>query len=293
MGMVTIRHKDLEATVDSMGAQLMSLKLDGGEYLWQGDERWWSRRAPVLFPIVGCLRNDFATSAQGDVRLKRHGIARLYDHEVASASDDAVTFRLRSSDETRAAFPYDFELDMTYALGDGGLTQTFAVTNTGGVMLPFTLGGHPAFNVPVPGDDEAFDEYELRFARPWTAYTPAIDGSGIADFGTTTLVVDDADVLPLSHELIARLLTITLLDVPDRTITLVGPSSGHGVTLDFAGFDYLGIWTAAPDAPFVAIEPWRGCATARDESDAFEDKRGITMLRPGETNRYSFGIRPF
>jgi Galactose mutarotase and related enzymes len=293
MSMVTIRHEDLEATIDSMGAQLMSLKLDGGEYLWQGDKRWWSRRAPVLFPIVGCLRNDFATSAQGDVRLKRHGIARLYDHEVASASEDAVTFRFASSDETRASFPYDFELDMTYALSDRGLTQTFVVTNTGSVTLPFTLGGHPAFNIPAPGSNEAFDEYEFRFARPWTAYTPAIDDAGIADFGTTTLVVDDADVLPLSHELIAHLLTITLLDVPDRTITLVGPHSGHGVTLDFAGFDYLGIWTAALDAPFVAIEPWRGCATARDESDVFEDKRGTTILQPNETGRYSFDIRPF
>lgn len=293
MGTVTIRHKNLEATIDSMGAQLMSLKLAGGEYLWQGDKRWWSRRAPVLFPIVGCLRNDFATSTQGDVRLKRHGIARLYDHEVASISEDTVTFRLTSSDETRAAFPYDFELGMTYALSDECLTQTFAVTNTGSVALPFTLGGHPAFNIPIPGSDEAFDEYEFRFTRPWTAYTPAIDGDGIADFGTKTLLMDGSDVLPLSHELIDRLLTITLLDVPDRTITLVGPSSGHGVTLDFAGFDYLGIWTAALDAPFVAIEPWRGCATALDESDAFEDKRGITILHPDETGRYSFDIRPF
>jgi len=293
MGMVTIRHKGFEATIDSMGAQLMSLKLNGGEYLWQGDRRWWPRRAPVLFPIVGCLHNDFATSAQGDVRLKRHGIARLYDHEVASVSDDVVTFRLTSTDETRAAFPYDFELDMTYALGDEGLTQTFAVTDTGGVALPFTLGGHPAFNVPVPGSDEAFDEYEFRFTRPWTAYTPAMDDAGIADFDTKTLLVDSSDVLPLSHELIDRLLTITLLDVPDRMITLVGPNSGHGVTLDFAGFDYLGIWTAALDAPFVAIEPWRGCAAALDESDVFEDKRGITILNPGETSRYSFGIRPF
>ena len=116
---------------------------------------------------------------------------------------------------------------MTYALSDRGLTQTFVVTNTGSVTLPFTLGGHPAFNIPAPGSNEAFDEYEFRFARPWTAYTPAIDDAGIADFGTTTLVVDDADVLPLSHELIAHLLTITLLDVPDRTITLVGPHSGH------------------------------------------------------------------
>ena len=293
MSLTTIGSAGYEATIDSKGAQLMSLRLDGGEYLWQGDKRWWPRRAPVLFPIVGCLRNDFATSAQGDVHLKRHGIARLYDHEVVSTAPNAVTFRFDSTDETRAAFPYDFRLEMTYALGERGLTQTFSVTDTGSVPLPFTLGGHPAFNVPVPGSDEAFDDYELRFAHPWTASTPAISDEGIADFATRTPLLDDSDVLPLSHALIDRVLTITLVDVPDRTVTLVGPQSGHGVELDFEGFDYLGIWTAATDAPFLAIEPWRGCATDVNESDVFEEKRGTTTLLPGETGAYSFTIRPF
>lgn len=294
MGTLTnISAGRLSAQIDATGAQLMSLKLGEGEYLWQGDERFWPRRAPVLFPIVGCLRNDFATSSQGEVHLKRHGIARLYDHAIVEQAPSSVTYELVSSDETRAAYPFDFKLNMSYAVDGERLTQTFSVTNTGAVDLPFTLGGHPAFNVPVPGEEGAsFSDYALVFPERWTASVPTIDERGLHDFSTMHELFRDSDRLRLSHELIDRLLTVVFVDVPGRGVRLEGPS-GHGVELSFDGFDYLGVWTASSEAPFVAIEPWVGCATAYDESDVFEEKRGTIVLAPGETCERSFSMRPF
>ena len=290
--LTTISSGNLEATVDSMGAQLMSLRLNGAEYLWQGDERYWARRAPVLFPIVGCLRGDHAVSAQGDVSLKRHGIARLYEHGIVERDDAHVIFELSSSDETRESFPFDFRLNMTYSVEGGRLAQTFRVTNTGEVDLPFTLGGHPAFNVPAPGGEgEAFSDYELVFPQRWTAVVPSIDEAGLHDFSSTHEVMRDSDRLPLSHELFERLLTMVLVDVPGRSVRLVGPS-GHGVEVCFDGFAYLGVWTSSPDSPFVAIEPWVGCATAYDESDVFEEKRGTVTLAPGASYERTFTVRP-
>ena len=291
--LTSISDGTLAATVDSAGAQLMSLTLGGAEYLWQGDPAFWPRRAPVLFPIVGCLRGGRASSAQGEVTLGRHGIARLFEHELVAKTESSVTYELRSSEETRSAYPFGFTLNMTYAIEAGALRQTFAVTNTGSVDLPFTLGGHPAFNVPAPGcEGEAFDDYELVFARPWTAEVPAIDADGLQDFQHMTEVMRDSDRLPLSHELFERLLTVVLLDVPERRATLCGPA-GHGVELSFDGFDYLGVWTASAEAPFVAVEPWVGCATAHDESDVFEEKRGTITLAPGASCERSFTMRPF
>ncbi len=291
MSAVTISRDHLSASIDTMGAELTSLALDGREYLWQADPRWWGRRAPVLFPIVGSLRDDRATSAQGPVALGRHGLARSCEHAVAERSDDAVTFELTDTPETRAIYPYAFRLMMTYALtGPSSLTQTFRVENTGDVDLPFSVGGHPAFNVPVPGaSDERFEDYALEFAEAWTYASPAITDGGLFTYDTMKPVLDNERTLSLSRDLF-EYDTLMFEDVPGSTVTLRGAASGAGVRVDFEGFPYLGIWSAAGDAPFLAIEPWTGHATMTSEDDAFEHKRGITVLAPGGVDERSFTI---
>lgn len=280
----------VSAAVDSAGAQLMSLTLDGGEYLWQRDEAFWPRCAPVLFPIVGNLRNDRADSAQGEIKFGRHGLARNYEHELIEQADDHLTYELRSSEDTHAKFPYDFCLRMTYRIVGDGLEQEFYVENTGDVTLPFVVGGHPAFNVPAPGDDADFSAYCLKFAEPWTYASPTISTkTGLLDFGNRFTLLEDADTLPLTHELF-DVDTLTFENVPQRTVTLVGPA-GHGMRVDFEGFDYLGVWSA-PNAPFVALEPWVGTATRTDEDDVFEHKQGMLFLEPDESIVKSFVMRP-
>ena len=291
--LATISHGRLQVSVDAHGAQLRSLKLDGVEYLWQVDERWWPRSAPVLFPIVGCLRNGFATSAAGACHMGRHGVARNFDHELLENTGAALRWRLDSTPETRESYPYDWRLEMTYAIeGDATLSQTYAVTNTGDVDLPFFLGGHPAFNVPV-ADGERFEDYRLRFARPWTAMTPALTADGLQDYDDVRTLFSDADELPLTHELFEPG-SFVLEDVPGSTITMAGPS-GHGVRVDFAGFDHIGVWSAPPAAdgtptPFVALEPWCGTATRTDEDDVLEHKQNLIVAAPGQTVTRTFRI---
>lgn len=290
--MTTISRDGLTARIDSMGAQLCSLALDGREYLWQADPAFWGKHAPVLFPIVGNLRGDTATSAAGPCSMARHGLARIYEHELVGVSEDgsSVTYEFSSSDETLKAYPYQFKLNMTYALtGPASLTQTFAVTNTGDVDLPFSVGGHPAFNIPVPdAGDEAFEDYEFRFAEPWTAECPKILGGGLADPEDTFTPVKDADTLALTRDCFAYD-TMIFDHVPGNTVTLAGTTSGRGIRVDFPGFDYLGVWSA-PGAPFVALEPWTGHATYTTEDDVLEHKENITILEAGKTDTRAFTI---
>ena len=269
----------------------MSVTLDGGEYLWQRDERFWPRCAPVLFPIVGNIRDDRATSAQGEIKFGRHGLARNYEHDLIARGEDSLTYELVSSDDTRAKYPYDFCLRMTYRIVDDALEQEFYVENTGDVTLPFVVGGHPAFNVPAPGDDADFSDYCLKFAEKWSYTSPTISTeTGLLDWQDRFTLLEDSDTLPLTHELF-DVDTLTFEDVPGRTITLVGPA-GHGMRVDFDGFDYLGVWSA-PNAPFVALEPWCGTATRTDEDDVFEHKQGMMFLKPGESCVKTFVMRPF
>ena len=330
---VSLRHGRLSAAVDPMGAQLLSLQLDGREYLWQGDPRFWARRAPVLFPLVGSLRDGRAESSQGPCVMGRHGIARNYEPAVIDrvADGSSVTFELRDSTETRGAYPYSFKLNMTYAItGEATLSQTFRVTNTGDATLPFCVGGHPAFNVPMgasaqdahagegeacakasaatneargesgavagaaEGDaaNETFDDYVLKFARPWSCTLPVIGEDGLMSWDNAFECPQGSDTVTLTHASFAHD-ALMFTDVPDSVLTLLGTKSGHGVRVEFPGFPFIGVWSAANDAPFVALEPWSGHTTAHDEDDVFEHKAGMTLLAPGETNERTFHITLF
>lgn len=295
---ISISNGSLTASIDTMGAQLMSLQKGKSEYLWQGDANWWPRRAPILFPIVGVLKDGKAESAEGTVTLARHGLARLNQFNVVEQSTSSVTLQLKSTEETRKSYPYDFELRLIFSLSDDTLTQTYEVTNTGNVVLPFTLGAHPAFNIPIPGvEATSLDQYHLLFTRSWTSFGPSITDEGLCDYATPQKLVVDSDTLPLSWELIDREKTITLEDVPDRRITLTASaeasSEAHGVQVDFEGFDYLGIWSAAPGCPFVALEPWCGIADTVDTDGVFEHKPGIMCLNPEQNIAKTLSIKIF
>lgn len=291
----TISKGGLTASFDSMGAQLTSLQLNGSEYLWQADSRWWGKHAPILFPIVGRLRDDHAESAAGPCNMKQHGVGRIMEHKLLGVSEDgsSVTYELVDTQESRAAYPYAFKLNMTYAItGPATLAQTFTVTNTGDVDLPFCVGGHPAFNVPAPGgaeEGEAFEDYELRFAESWTAVCPKIVSGGLADPEDTFTPLADGDVIHMSRSCFDYD-TMVFSHVPGNTVTLVGTKTGRGIRVDFPGFDFLGVWSAAPDAPFVALEPWTGHATFTTEDDVLEHKEGMKLLVPGATDERTFTI---
>ena len=286
------------ATIETFGSQLASLKVRDVEYLWQRDAKWWPKSAPILFPMVGSLRGDAAICAGGTCHMGRHGLARDYQHEIVEQSESSVTLRLESSEDTRAKYPYDFRLDLTFALegtGEAGsttLVNTFTVTNTGEVPMPFCLGGHPAFNVPL-AEGETFEDYKLEFSEPWSASTPVIAEGGLLSYEALVTLFEDASELALTHKLFEQD-AVVLEGVPGDTLTMVGPA-GKGVRVDFAGFDHIGIWSAAAaadgsEAPFVALEPWCGTATRTDEDNVFEHKQNVITAAPGETVVRSFSV---
>lgn len=290
----TIAKGNVTARISSMGAELTSFVVDGREYLWQADPAFWGKHAPVLFPIVGSLRADEATCAAGTCRMPRHGLARIAEHAVKVVAEDgsSVTFEYCDTPETLEAYPYHFKLNMTYAItGEATLTQAFAVTNTGDVDMPFSVGGHPAFNVPAPGaEGEGFEDYVIEFSEPWACTAPRIAEGGLLTFDEASVPVENSDVLPVTRELFAND-AVMLTDVPGGTLTLRGSKSGRGVRVDFADFKYIGLWSAQQgNSPFIALEPWTGHATLTSEDDVFEHKSNITILAPGETAEYSFSI---
>ena len=289
---VTIRNDRLTVSVDSLGAELSSVRSsDGIEYLWQGDPAHWRGRAPILFPYVGRLRNGRAESACGLIQGEGHGFARRMEWELTDKNDSAVTFTLHDNENTRKGYPYAFSLSLTYMLEGRALTEIYTVHNPGTVSLPYCIGGHPAFNVPLCGN-EKFEEYFVLFDRKETADCPQVDMAQGLILSERNRFLSSSDRFALNHVLFRG--DALIFDRLQSThVRLCSSVSGRGVELDMAGWNILGIWSPAKDAPFVCLEPWTGCATREDEDDCFEHKTGMTLLAPGERAEKRFSLRFF
>lgn len=285
------KNQKLSAKVDSLGAQLVSLKgKDGFEYLWTGDPRYWKGQAPVLFPIVGALREGRAKIDGQWYEMGQHGFARRREFSMAQQQENQVSLQLSSNFETKKLYPFDFSLTVTYTLLETGIETAFSIKNTGDRAMPFAVGGHPGFNIPV--DEKAvFEDYTICFEMPEDQRCPAIvEGEALIDPGKTAYEMHNCGEIPLSHSLFYHDALI-FEGLRSKKVRVMNKATGKGVELDFSQFPMLGIWSAKNDGPYVCLEPWTGCATRTDEGDEFEKKKGMLLLPAGDTAKYAFTVK--
>ena len=148
--MNTLKNEFIEIEVADHGAELQSLRKNGKEYLWQGDARYWGRRSPVLFPMVGRVWGDVYRHNGRKFELGQHGFARDMDFTLISRTDSSLTYRLRSNESTLQLYPFDFTLDITYRIDGSTLAVSWSVTNDSTEVMPFQIGAHPAFMISTP-----------------------------------------------------------------------------------------------------------------------------------------------
>ena len=179
--LATITNGVYTAQVDPLGAQLVSLKgPEGFEHLWVGYPQYWKEHAPVLFPIVGALR-DNRTQIGGEwYSMNRHGFAKASQFTLVEEGKDRLAHCLTADAETEKRYPFQFALTVAYTLKADGYETEFTVENRGGEPLPFVIGGHPGFNVPV-NEAAAFEDYVIRFEQPETQRCPVILDTGLID----------------------------------------------------------------------------------------------------------------
>lgn len=269
------------------GAMLHSLVKDGVEYLWQGDKEHWGGQAPVCFPIVGVLKGGKANAFGKPCEMKRHGVARINPFEIKEQGPNSVCFVQKSSEKTKKEFPFDYLLQIKYTVLGNSVTTEYTVKNTGNCKLPFQIGGHPAFNCPLESG-ERFEDYSVKFDKVLNhpCLRPDIH-SGIIDISKRYDVIKNSNEIKMDHSLFVD--DAMVFDgIKSRSATL--SAGGRGVQIDYQDFDNLLIWSSANGGDFVALEPWTGISTCSDESDAFENKRGITVLEPGEEASFKFKI---
>mgnify|MGYP005787690127 CR=1 FL=1 len=291
---LTLKNDRFTASVTSVGAELLSLKnRDGLEYMWQKDPKYWGKTSPVLFPIVGNLRNDKVTFHGTEYGMAKHGLCRAAEFTVESHSDTDAVFSLCSSEETLAHYPYQFKLTLAYHLSETGISITYTVENIDNQPIDFCFGAHPGFNVPLEGVG-TFSDYRLEF----NADEP--DGCPVFDFENNQINMDKrvdfmkgSRTLPLDYSYFDEDALVFDKVHSDR-VRLVSDKTERGVEVRFADFDFVAFWTPIKmDAPFLCIEPWCGMAVCSDEGDTFEEKRGVKHLETGASRSFVMEILPF
>lgn len=279
-----LSNPQLSVTVQSEGAELCSIQdAAGTEYLWQADPAIWNRHAPILFPIIGKLRNGQYELDGKPFSMSKHGFARTSDFQLIDHTQNELVFQLLPTAETRTCYPYEFDLKISYRLIEETLHIQYAVRNTGSSLMPFSIGAHPGFTLPGP-----IDECFLQFEKMETLNAHLLSEHGLFSEETVP-ALQNTNILQLSETLFDRDALI-FLNVESEKISLRSRNSPRRLTVEFAGFQQLGIW-AKPGAPFVCIEPWFGYDDPEIPYGDFTDKPGIQRLPAGETFTCEHRIR--
>jgi len=283
----TLESHGASATFDTFGGELTGYQKNGIEYVWQGDPAYWASHAPVLFPVVGALKNGSVIIEGKEYKMPKHGIARKREFELTGKTPDSVTFTLKANDEGILMYPFRFSLTVTHGLLENGFQTTYAVTNADEREMPFCIGGHPGFRCPLHGN-ESFEDYELLFDESETIPALYTDAETLLRRDTQVQLIQDGRRIPLRYSDFDR--DAFILDgLCSRGVQLRHKQTGKGLYFSFDGFSALGVWTPPlKKAPFLCLEPWAGLPALTDDTNDFLDKPYVTVLQPGMKKSFCY-----
>ena len=283
---IAIASSQLSAVISPLGAELRALSTSAGaQLLWDGDPAFWTGRAPILFPVIGELAGGVYRYDGRAYAMPKHGFARHSTFSVITADTDRAVLRLRANAATRAVYPFEFALDLEYALDGAQLTMAATITNQGTHAMPASFGFHPALRWPLPfGAERA--EHRLLFAQDEPAPVRRIDARGLLRPEPEPSPVT-GNRLDLRDDLFAG--DALIFGQPVSRAVSYGADHGPQLRVGFADFPTLGVWTK-PGAGFICIEPWQGCADPVGFSGNIRDKPGIMLVEPGAARRLAMTI---
>ena len=273
--MITIQNDKLRATFNNLGAELVSLiNIETGkEIMWSGNPDFWSGISPVLFPIIGALKNEQYIFDDQTYELPRHGFARRRIFAVKESSENEVVFELTSDEESLKIYPFQFSLEIKYTLAANKLTVDYLVKNLSQKQMYFSLGAHPGFAIDTENGLN-YNDYEIAFSNDDELQIHPLADNLISN-QTKTIDLENK-VLPLSYELFSKD-ALVMTNMRSKELILRNNKNHHKLIFTFSNFPYFGIW-AAKNADFVCLEPWQGIADLENHNQQLTEKFGILRL---------------
>lgn len=285
--MEILKNEFITARINPKGAELSSVMLDGVERMWQADPAIWGRHSPLLFPLIGRLKEQKYEYDGRVIDAPTHGFCRDRMFQVVEKTDTLVRFRTESDNGTMDVYPFSFTLEVEFELAGYSIIKRHKVTNCSPVEMPFEVGGHDAYRTTLcPG--EAMSDYAIAFEGLEELHPYAMDEKGILGLPEMVIPLENGLLTKLPEQV--GLDTIVLSDLPVRKATLVSRKTGTKVTVEFDDFPYLGIWTAQKgvETHYICIEPWSTLPDGHFMGRGLKDKTGICLLAPDETRTLTY-----
>lgn len=278
---VVLENQYLSISIKKKGAELNQVfsKETKLEYMWSGDPAFWGKTSPVLFPIVGTLKEDTFIYNNRKYNISRHGFARDLEFQIQDQNKDSVVFLLTSNSLTLEKYPFLFELRLIYRLEKNSIQVVYDVKNIGDSEMYFSIGAHPAFAVPLL-NDESFEDYYLEFNKTENSDRWPINKAGLIEEKPIPLI-NNTNRIDLTRTLFLND-AVVLKHLRSNSVSIKSAKTSHGLDFLFDGFPFLGIWSAK-NANFVCIEPWCGIADSVEHNQQFITKEGIERIIPQET----------
>lgn len=278
----TISNSELTAVINHAGAELISLKAKNTdkEYIWEGNPAFWGKHSPVLFPIVGTLKNNSFSFKGETYSLSRHGFARDMVFDLITKSENQAVFSLQSDKGTKRLFPFDFELQIKYAIENSTLKVTYIVINKDNETMFYSIGGHPAFALL-----KQFEDYSLQFEENEDLISYQLENDLLSNNTRDIELIQNK--LPLTYSLFEKDALI-FKELRSKQIRLL-ENNIPIFDFSFSDFPNFGIWTKA-NAPFICLEPWAGYSDVINTSGNIEEKESIQKLKSNTTKRHSFSV---
>jgi galactose mutarotase-like enzyme len=258
------------------------------ELLWQGDAAVWSGQSPNLFPKVGRSVGDVDYFDGQAYPLPKHGFARHSLFELHEKTTNQLVLRLMDTSQTHLMYPYAFCFDVVIRLVGITVDICYRIHNRGDKPMPFQVGGHPAFNVPMRLG-ESYEDYALIFPDDEQLISEAVNLQTGLLLKTNKKIALQDHALGLHGHLFDED-ALVLKQLHGRMVSLVSTKGGHGLRMRWDDFPFLGIW-AKPHSPFVCLEPWVGCADPYDFKGHFHEKTGVATVQVHQTIQYAYQVQ--
>jgi len=289
--MYELSNDQLSIVISSKGAELQSIygKHTGIEYMWSGNPAFWGKKSPVLFPIVGGLKNNRYTYQEKEYVMSRHGFARDRVFTISKHTDDSVTYSLKSDEETRTIYPFDFIFSINYQLIGNKVKVSYQIENTGEEIMYCSVGAHPAFAVPLIADT-SFEDHYLAFEQRENAPIWPLSDEGL-------LLSEPIEFFQEENKIAFRKSlfygdALVFKSLQSKSISILSDKHPHGIKVSYENFPFMGIWSAK-DADFICIEPWCGIADTVTTNSELPTKEGIYHLMPKTMMNRSWAVEVF